>query len=187
MKPTEELVHEHKVIAHVLNAVSFEIGRLKNGGDIDLPFIEKVLDFFKNFTDKCHHAKEEKHLFPMLVQKGMSRDKGPVGVMLNEHDEGRKLLSAINGLLPAATRGDNEAILSIAENLAEYVSLLGNHIEKENKVLFPMSDQMLSNEDQATLEAAFARVEEEETGEGVHEKYHALAHEISDSLKKQNH
>lgn len=184
MKPTEELVHEHKVITHVLNAVAVEAGRLKNAGEIDPGLIDKMLDFFRNFTDKCHHAKEEKHLFPMLEHRGVPRDKGLIGVVLAEHDEGRRLLSNISGLLPAAAHGDRDAVISIAENLASYVSLLENHIQKENEVLFQMADRTLTAEDQNNLEAAFARVEEEETGEGVHEKYHALAHEISDSLNR---
>lgn len=181
MKPTEELVHEHKVITRVLNAVAVEAGRLINDGEFDAGLIEKMLDFFRNFTDKCHHAKEEKHLFPMLEQRGMPRENSPVGVMLAEHDDGRRLLSNISGLLPAAAKGDREAIISISENLAAYARLLESHIQKENGVLFPLADRILPAEDQGNLEAAFARIEEEETGEGVHERYHALAREISGS------
>ncbi|MFY9111563.1 MAG: hemerythrin domain-containing protein, partial [Desulfomonilia bacterium] len=153
-------------------------------GKIDSALIEKMLDFFRNFTDKCHHAKEEKHLFPMLERRGVPRDKGPVGVMLAEHNEGRRLLSNISELLPAATNGDSDAVMSIAVDLAAYVTLLEKHIQKENEVLFQMADRVLTAEDQNHLEAAFARVEKEETGEGIHEKYHALAHEISDSLSR---
>lgn len=182
MRPTEELVHEHEVITLVLKAVTIEAGRLKNTGGVDPGLVEKMLDFFRNFTDKCHHAKEEKHLFPLLERRGMSRDKGPVGVMLAEHDEGRRLVANISGLLPAAAQGAGEAVLSLSDSLAAYASLLENHIAKENGVLFPLADQMLTPEDQAALEAAFEKVEREETGAGVHEKYHALAHEISGSL-----
>ena len=182
MKPTEELVHEHQVITLVLNAVTVEAGNLRKTGKIDPGLVEKMLDFFRNFTDRCHHAKEEKHLFPLLERRGMPRDRGPVRVMLAEHDEGRRLVSNIGGVLPAAARGDREAVHSVSDNLAEYARLLENHIAKENGVLFPMADQILTPEDQVDLQAAFAKVEKEETGEGVHERYHALAHEISDSL-----
>ena len=184
MKPTEELVHEHQVITLVLNAVTIEAGRLRGAGRIDPVPVEKMLDFFRNFTDRCHHAKEEKHLFPLIERRGMPRDKNTVGVMLAEHDEGRRLVSNIGGLLPAAARGDREAVLTLSDSLAEYARLLEDHIAKENGVLFPMADQILTPEDQAALQAAFARVEEEETGEGVHEKYHALAHEISALLSE---
>ena len=179
MKPTEELVHEHEVIKHVLKTAADEAVKMQDTEIIRPELIGMMLDFFRNFADRCHHAKEEKHLFPLLEQRGMSHDSGPIAVMLMEHTEGRRRLSNIAGLLPAAGAGDKEAVRSVTENLGAYAALLENHIAKENGVLFPMADRILTRNDQQDLEKAFARVEEVETGEGVHEKYHALAHEIS--------
>lgn len=180
MKPTEELVHEHKVILHVLKTAAPEARGMQEKAVIRTDLIEMMLDFFRNFADKCHHAKEEKNLFPTLEKRGMAHDKGPIAVMLAEHAEGRRMLSNIDGLLPAARRNDREAILGIAESLAAYAVLLENHIDKENNVLFPMAERLLTESDTEELEKAFAKIEEIETGEGVHEKYHHLAHEISD-------
>jgi hypothetical protein len=42
-----------------------------------------------------------------------------------------------------------------------------------------MADRVFTAADQSDLAAAFARVEKEETGEGVHEKYHQIAHELA--------
>ncbi len=56
--------------------------------------IEMLRDFIRNFVDTCHHTKEEKHLCPMLESRGMSHDSGPIAVMLLEHTEGRRMLSA---------------------------------------------------------------------------------------------
>ncbi len=184
MKPTEELIHEHEVILHVLKAAAEEVRGMEATGMARPELIAMMLDFFRNFTDRCHHAKEEKHLFVVLEKRGMPHDSGPIAVMLQEHNEGRRRLGNIDGLLPAARTGDQDAIKRIAENLKAYVILLDNHIEKENKILFPMADRALTEADQDELEKAFARVEEIETGEGVHEKYHGLAHEISDLVKR---
>jgi len=68
------------------------------------------------------------------------------------------------------------------ENLRSYVQLLRAHINKENAVLFPMADQMLSPESQKELIEAFEIVESDEIGEGVHEKYHKLANELADKI-----
>lgn len=179
MKPIEDLVHEHEVINLVLKAAEQEAGRMRGPAGIDLALVEKMLDFFKNFTDRCHHAKEEGHLFPMLEAGGLPPDKGSLAALLSEHEEGRRLVSRIGGLLPEAARGDHAAVMSSADGLAAYARLLEDHIAKENSVFFPLADRMLSDEDKKSLEKAFAKVEEEETGEGVHERYHLLAHEIS--------
>jgi len=180
MKPTEELVHEHEVITHVLKSAAAQARKMTDTAVIQPEFIEMLLDFFRNFVDLCHHAKEEKHLFPMLESRGMSHESGPIAVMLLEHTEGRRRISAIVSLLPAARLGDKDAIRSLAGNLGAYAELLENHIAKENKVPFPMADHVLSGEDQAGRQEAFARVEEIETGQGVHEKYHRIAHTISE-------
>jgi len=49
------------------------------------------------------------------------------------------------------------------------------HILKENKFLFPMADSLISPERQEKVAADFELIEHEEAGEGVHEKYLALA------------
>jgi hemerythrin-like domain-containing protein len=54
-----------------------------------------------------------------------------------------------------------------------------NHIGKENEVLFPMADGILTSDDQRRLVIEFDRIESEEVGAGVHEKYHAMARELA--------
>ncbi len=98
--------------------------------------------------------------------------------MLSEHEAGRKYMGEIAGAFPKAREGDAAAITSMKNSLASYVRLLRAHIMKENGVLFPMSDRILTSEDQSELEKAFNRVEAEEIGEGIHEKYHSIAHEL---------
>jgi len=46
-------------------------------------------------------------------------------------------------------------------------------------ILYPMADQIFSEEDQAELAADFERVERDEIGEGVHQRYAALARELA--------
>jgi hemerythrin-like domain-containing protein len=176
---------EHTVISHVLESAAREATRMRSTNMVEPEMIEKLLDFFRGFADKCHHAKEEKHLFPMLEKRGMSHDSGPIAVMLSEHAEGRRRLSNIAGSLGAARNSDQGAVASIADDLAAYTALLFAHIEKENKVLFPMADRILTPGDQVELERAFDEVERIETGEGVHERFHALAHEIIDAHPKE--
>ena len=180
MKPTEELKHEHTVISHVLRSIGIEARRIEDTGSVRTQVIEMILDFSTNFTDRCHHVKEEDHLFPVLEGKGVSRESGPVAELLAEHEEGRARLKAVGDLLSAAGRGDNSAVLSIARNLRGYEELMEKHIAREDTVVFPLADSLLAEDDQAGLEKAFARVEEIETGAGVHERYHQLAHAISE-------
>lgn len=179
MKPTEVLKQEHKVILKVLTAAERQIRAIEATGKMDVDKIEKMVDFFQNFADHCHHAKEEKHLFAALQERGMSREVGPIAVMLAEHQHGRNRVKAVAEALNKAKNGDRQALKQVRENLAAYVKLLKEHISKEDNVLFAMADKVLTAKDQADIMAAFEKVEKEEIGEGTHEKYHKVAEELA--------
>jgi hemerythrin-like domain-containing protein len=72
-------------------------------------------------------------------------------------------------------QGDESARKQVVENALGYVALLRQHIMKEDNILFPMADRVIPVAEHAKVAEDFERVEHEETGEGVHEKYLALA------------
>ncbi len=180
MTPTETLKHEHQVILMVLDAAERDVETMKATGRVAADRVAAFLEFFRGFADRCHHAKEEDHLFRLMIERGFPSDSGPVAVMLAEHDAGRGRLAAVDAALPAAEQHDPAAVEAVAENLQGYVELLREHIAKEDNILYVMADQMLTEADQAALGEAFERVEAEEMGAGTHERFHQLAHELAE-------
>lgn len=178
MTPTETLKHEHQIILTVLGAAEWEVDSIRATGAVHGEDVRGMLDFIREFADRCHHAKEEKLLFRKLEERGMPRDAGPLAVMLNEHDRGREFVREAERSLPDAETGDREALKRVAKSLAGYSDLLRSHIAKEDTVLYPMADRLLSPLDQRELEAAFERIEVE-MGLGTHAKYHALAMKLT--------
>jgi hemerythrin-like domain-containing protein len=178
-KPTDVLRHEHQVILMVLDAAEQEAASIAATGMVDAGRVEKMVDFIRTFADRCHHAKEEDLLFARMAERGFPPHAGPIGVMLHEHEQGRAHVRAVAEALPAAAEGDAAALTRVRENLVGYAALLRAHIYKEDNILYPMADQALSEDDQRALAEGFERVEREELGEGVHEYYHRLAHELA--------
>lgn len=175
MKATEVLMEEHRLIERVLVALEKAARRLDSGEAIRPDFFIEASEFFKGFTDGCHHKKEENVLFPAMVKGGLSYQFGPVAVMLSEHDEGR---TYNNGLRLAAERMQSEesnAKTQVMQHALNYVTLLKQHITKEDNVLFPMADQVIPTFKHAQIYEDFDHIEYEETGEGIHEKYLQLA------------
>jgi len=171
--PTAVLVQEHDLILQALDALEAALGRLEAGGAPDRGYFEKAVEFLRTFADKCHHGKEEDLLFKAMVSRGFPLQGGPIAVMLSEHESGRAF---IRGMAEAAVRldADPAALRQLIASGRGYIQLLRAHIAKENSILFPMADQVLTPEGQAQLAEAFDRFEAQETGAGVHEASLAL-------------
>lgn len=165
---TAQLRHEHEVFLRAL-ALLEGIGKdLGAGTPVDRDALAWLIDFFRTFADRCHHTKEEQHLFPTLERRGVPRDGGPLGVMLHEHEEGRAFLRAMG-------QRDDRAV---AQAIRGYVALLRAHIDKENGILFPIAEQILDDEEQRVLAQAFDAIEQVVVGPGIHERLLAKLAEL---------
>jgi hemerythrin-like domain-containing protein len=183
MPATAELRREHQDVCLVVNAADRQASTIRETRRVDADWIRDFVEFSRAFTDGCHHSKEERHLFPLLQERAPELTRGPVGVMLAEHDGGRERIRRLLACLEQAEAGDAAAVATAAEQLAAYSQLLRSHIAKENNVLFPLADRVLTDEDQVALDAAFERVEHEETGAGEHERLHSLAERLAGDVK----
>jgi hemerythrin-like domain-containing protein len=180
MKATEILASEHRVIEQVLECLEKMADRCAALGTVDAESATQAIDFFHHFADHCHHGKEEQHLFPLLEARGFPRATGPTGVMLTEHEQGRRILCGLAEAVEGVAAGDAVAAERFVANAQAYINLLRDHIRKEDERLFVMADYALSREDQKRLLESFARVENEEMGQGTHEKYLQIANELAD-------
>ncbi|HOV86292.1 MAG TPA: hemerythrin domain-containing protein [Syntrophobacteraceae bacterium] len=93
-------------------------------------------------------------------------ERGPIGVMLAEHNAGRGYVRALRSALADLDRG-NRSVLPEVERQAEgYVRLLREHMEKENRVLFRIAEDRLTRDVKDCLKAGFERIEAERVGNG---------------------
>ncbi len=182
MKPTEILKNEHRVIERMLSVLENLYKRAESGERINIEHAEKMIEFFKLFADKCHHGKEENMLFPEMEKAGVPKEGGPIGVMLFEHTQGRNFIKGMAEAVEEIKKGKDEKFKFI-ENAKGYINLLKDHIYKEDNILFNMADMHLSHEVQSGLLEKFEKFEKEEIGEGVHEKFHNLVHEMEKIYK----
>lgn len=171
MELTKILTDEHRVIEVVLDCLEKITQEAKIAGKLNEDDALQAIDVICNFADKCHHGKEENHLFTTLVEKGMPKEGGPVGQMLIEHEQGRALVEGMSDSVSEAASGNKDALLKFIQNAHEYIQLLRAHIQKEDGVLFPMADKALSEDEQKQLINAFKVVESEIMGTGTHKKY----------------
>ena len=142
-KTSKILSEEHQNILKVIEILENECEAIEEGKKIDKDFFEKVIDFIRNYADKFHHAKEEDILFKEFNKCGEEDPEciscNPVEQMLFEHDEGREFVKGME------TRLNENDGTKLIRNARAYISLLREHISKEDDVLYPMTDEVLSD------------------------------------------
>lgn len=110
---------------------------------------EKAVLFEENLDP--HSKREEGYLFPMMA-KYIGSDTGPIAVMEYEHQQGKENLQAFISKAEQVTEPlDAKRAKEISSYLIEAYYILSQHFMKEENVLFPMAERMLSAEEKSLL------------------------------------
>lgn len=112
----------------------------------------KILDNFSLFMRhelERHLLAEEQYLFPMIAEV-LGDASGPISAMNTEHNQLRMLRAELTAEIEACllTKARTERFDCLFQQVDE---LLAEHIYKENNVLFPMAEQILSEAQKALV------------------------------------
>lgn len=140
---TESLRRDHELIEKVIKAMQSTIELLNDKKQIPESILLPVIDFSKNFTDVCHHTKEEKSLFPALEESGMPTTMGPIAMMLLDHQRSREIGNEMEtSAKEYLSSGNSEKLIT---DMQLYVDHITEHLWKENNKLFMMAEARLQN------------------------------------------
>jgi hemerythrin-like domain-containing protein len=178
-RPTDGLRREHELILVVVEAMEREAEAMEAGEVINRVRVAQMMDFARNFTEGCHHRKEEDVLFSALVERS-SAAAAAVRTLLEDHRTGSAAVRAIDRSLPDVDVDERDRDL-VVDNLELYAALLRRHIAKEDMVLFPLAELVLSDMEQEIIAEELRRIEEMESASGERERYHALARQLARS------
>jgi hemerythrin-like domain-containing protein len=178
MSPLESLMADHRVIRQVLSCLEIIIANSEREERLDAKAGRDVTSFLQEFADHCHHSKEEEKLFPMLESRGMPKEGGPTSVMRTEHEQGRDLVKQMIASTNGAATGKTLELQAFRDAGRQFITLLRSHTDKEDNVLFPMSQQILGPEG---LEELSAQFKEAEAGmeAGLQDKYLRVAQALA--------
>lgn len=140
---TASLRQDHELIEKVIKAMGSTIQLLSDGKHIPESILLPVIDFSKNFTDVCHHSKEENSLFPALEQSGMPHNMGPIAMMLLDHKRSREIATCMEESTKEYLLTNNPT--KLISDMRQYVQHVTEHLWKENNRLFVMAESRLQN------------------------------------------
>ncbi len=159
MRLIDDLRAEHEVIERVLGSLRTYLER-RARGDGAPSAGEGFLRFFRLWAGGYHHAREEETLLPALEKHlELAPRTGPVFSIADQH---RKMEATLAGLAPlllleSPTRDEAGSLVTL---FTVYSHALLVHIDAENSVLLPESDERLRRAGVHELPARDATPEE---------------------------
>lgn len=171
------LVSEHEMIERAMAVLKNNLEKIESAVKAPLQ-MQRALDFLLEFGDKMHNTKEEKFLFPLMAQKGLPVEGGPIGVMLMEHDAERKLLQKMTANLPSLAEATPAARQKFAAEGFEYLKIRAEHIWKENDVLYAMGRKVFSDEENSVLLKEFKTLDQQTYGDNARLHYEQMLAEV---------
>lgn len=156
LRSCEHLRREHDLIEQVLEGLDLLKGHGSRRSSVPEPPISGAIEFFSAFVQRCHDRKEEDVLFPVLEVRQPGDALAPVR---SDHDEERQQLATLRTL--SRHPRDGAEVLAA---LDAYGQLLRRHIARENDLVLPLAELMLSPDDDVLVESSFGRIEEHALG-----------------------
>ena len=181
---TTSLRRDHELIEKVIKSMESTIQLLNDGKQIPEFILLPVIDFSKNFTDVCHHSKEEKSLFPALEKAGLPSNMGPIAMMLIDHQRSREIGSEMEASAKEyLLSGDSTKLVS---DMQQYVEHITEHLWKENNKLFMMAEARLQYVSEK-VDKELTEIEKSKLDElgKTREHYEKLAENLTKDVSKQ--
>jgi hemerythrin-like domain-containing protein len=150
-----QLIQEHKPLREQMEQLyrsAQEVGGnpgIVDGLDPLHELKEKAICFERDLNS--HSEREEDFLFPMMAEY-IGRETGPIAVMEYEHELGKENLQTfIEKIDQTTTLVNAEKAKEITSFMIEAYHILSQHFMKEENVLFPMAERLLSSEEKKLL------------------------------------
>lgn len=141
MRLAEELREEHALIERVLGSLLTFVAR-HAAGSAAREDGARFAAFLRLYAGAWHHEREETVLFEALAREaGLPRERGPLPALVGQHQRLGQLLDELAPLLQRPLEADEAARLR--ELATAYARGLWQHIDAENSVLLPESEERL--------------------------------------------
>lgn len=175
------LIAEHELIERAMAVLKSNLEKLPEGDHLQ---IGRALDFLLEFGDKVHNRKEEEFLFPLMQERGIPMQGGPIGVMLLEHQAERQLLQQMAAGQAGLGTAAPEAVAKFRREGLEYLQIRAEHIWKENDILYPMARQVMREGDAENILEECRKVNRETYGPEAWAKFTAMVEEVEEGTSQ---
>lgn len=165
---------EHRALAAMLCSLSMLLAEHRRHGTLpDFGVLRAMLFYIDEFPERLHHDKESALLFPLLRRRS-DEAAGVLDRLDREHAQGEHAIRRLEHALLAfeVLGGSRRDVFEQA--VQDYVEFYLTHMRIEEREVLPLAERVLTPEDWAGLDAAFAANRDPLTGHPPEAEYRAL-------------
>ena len=169
MRLLDEFRTEHELVDRIAGSL-IRFAEQAPRGETAAEDVSDFVRFFRVFVAGYHHDREERTLFPALVDRAeVPANRGPLPAIAADHRVSAGLVDELE-----EAGGNRERAAEVARRLAHH---LWEHVDKEDSVLLPESADRLRRNGLTQLEGREPTAEEEAAralGERLTERFPPL-------------
>lgn len=189
--PTDILKKDHKVIKDIIKVLEACARSLGEGGNgkCNPTILKGSMNLIKYFNHKYHRRMEESALFKVAEKKSAPWSGGSIVSLLSEHEAGAEQVRRMADILrESVASGDfdkknKKTKKIIIKNIYAYSALLGSHLTQEEKILYPLIESLLTNQEKKNLSKSFERLRQEIKEIGDKDRYANIIREYKNKLE----
>lgn len=148
MNVLEKIHDEHVAMGALFQAFEMLLDEVRAGKTPDYKLLANMLDYIIREPEEMHHPKEDKYLFPLLVEND-PLSKELVDQLETQHVEGKKHIGSLSQAFVKFYSIGIGAFNEFDSLALSYIKFANQHIVLEEKELLPRA-RMLLNEDDLT-------------------------------------
>ncbi len=147
---------EHESIAAVLITMRLLVRKARDGlGASDAKVLRAMVYYLDVFPEREHHRKEESELFARIRARTHEGDS-IIDALAWEHESGQSAIRELEQALLRVEEGGPCEFAAFSGAVGDYVDGYMEHMRKEERDLLPLAERVLTAQDWAGIDAAFA-------------------------------
>jgi hemerythrin-like domain-containing protein len=145
------LLEEHRNIDKLLLVLEHELEVFDRSEEPDYEILQAVIQYFQDYPESCHHPKED-----MVFEKLKVRDPAAanrIGDVEAEHQVETKRLRRLVDAVEEILAGREFLRQTFHDVVRDFIEHQRQHMNKEERLLFPAAVQGLRPDDWAEIDA----------------------------------
>lgn len=174
-----KLHQDHHSLRKILALLKHKLQRLESGIPLNYSLIEDAINYIESYAGSYHHPTED-IICQYVIAHGMD-DRGHCAAIIEEHKKFAELTQALKASLQAILMDIIVPREEFTGHLRDYIQAELSHLDKEDNLIFPLLDKLLSEKDwlQITLNRPVP-IEDPLFGEQVQAEFQELYQRLTE-------